>query len=202
MHVRNGCRVGPGRTVCTFVVGLCVRLNWVVLLLIDTAYEVVYTIYNGDDDSALISVCWMYEIGVVLARSGWTGRTFVLRRVSLKLKVSLLLNTVWGRNFMLAYYTTRTMKTAVCIEFRLMNLYGIGFYALCLDEQRVRLYYLNLTYVILLIDAVWGRNLTFENVLSKYTTMAMTALCCSSFVECMKWMSCWYYTNSTYVLTT
>ena len=65
--------------------------------------------HNGDDGSALIFVRWMYEMGAVLARPGWTGRTFVLLRVSLKLKVSLVFNTVWGRNFILIYYATMAM---------------------------------------------------------------------------------------------
>ena len=36
----------------------------------------------------------------------------------------------------------------------------------------------------------------------QYTTMAMTALCWSSLLKCVWWMSCWPWTNSAYVCVT
>ena len=67
-------------------------------------------------------------------------------------------------------------------------------------------------HVLLLFDAVWGRNFTLTmcclntpqshcyHVLSKYTIMSMMALLrWSSLVECMEWVSCLPCTNSAYV---
>ena len=114
MHVWNGCRVGPGQTVCTFICSALYALELGGVIgdrcrIWGRNLTLVATMHNGDDGSALIFVRWMYEMGVVLARPGWTGRTFVLLRVSLKLKVSLVFNIVWSRNCILIYYTTMAM---------------------------------------------------------------------------------------------
>ena len=71
MHLWNGCRVGPGQTARTFICSALYALGLGGVIgdrcsIWGRNLTLVYTMYNGDDGSALIFVRWMYEMGVVL----------------------------------------------------------------------------------------------------------------------------------------
>ena len=150
MHVWNGCRVGPGRTVRTFICSAlyAIELGGVIgdrCSLWGRNRTLVYNIF----------VRWMYEMGVVLARPGWTARTLILLEY-----VLLVIDSVWSRNLTF----TRCLNTLqwwwrLCVDLRLLNVWnGV---VLSLGKQLVRLYCFvsaRIWHLLLMFDPLCDRN--------------------------------------------
>ena len=110
-----------------------------------------------------------------------------VRLYCLNWAILLMINAVWGHPYVLFKYTTNGHDGFVCVDLCSLNVWtgchvGPGLTARTFALLRACL---NLK-ALLLLDAVWSRNLSLMCCPNTHTTMTMmTAIRWSSFVECM-----------------
>ena len=129
-----------------------------------------------------VDLRWLNVCNGCCFGAGRTVGTFVLLCVHLNWAVLLVIDAIWGCNLILVYIIHYNHDDGSALIF----MYAIHV-VLSLDEQNVRLYCLNWA-VLLLFDAVWGRNLTLMR--------------CHAFVEYMERVSYWpsEQTGRTFIL--
>ena len=153
---------------------------------------------NDDDDSACVDLRLFDVWNGYCVDFKPTARTFLLLHLCSNLAVLLAFDAVvWGRNVTLIMHVLSEYTAMALVILRWSSFVKRVAYWPWTNRPYVCMYCcvrvrLN-SNASVVCNAVWGRNFTLIMAVMStwYTTMAMTTLRWSLFVECMKLVPCW-----------